>query len=260
MPEGPEVKRIAEALSKLEGKTITKGLVVSGRYLRGAIHGLDSIVGMRLDRVAVKGKLITFYLRGGEPRAILSTLGMSGWWTVFDKQEPAFDAHRRIEIEFDDGTVAAFFDPRNFGTFKVVSHAEAKRKQAELGPDILTPEKLWDMAAVPEFITRAKRFSKDQTVAEALLDQRICSGCGNYIRADAMYLARLSPHRRMSELSEVELRKIWAAMHKIAAESESVEEYKPLVYGQKQTPTGGTVESFSDNTGRTVWWSPKEQA
>lgn len=259
MPEGPEVKRVAETLAKLEGKTITKGLVVSGRYLRGAIHGLDEIVGMKLDRVAVKGKLITLYLRGSEPLAILNTLGMSGWWTVFKEQDPEFDTHRRIELQFDDGSVAVFFDPRNFGTFKVVSHAEAKRKQAELGPDIMTEEKLWSFV-VPEFLTRVKRFAKDQTLAEGLLDQRICSGCGNYIRADAMYQARFSPLRRMSELTEADLRRIWDAMHKVAHESARADEYVPLCYGQKQTPTGGTVESYSDSDGRTVWWSPKEQS
>lgn len=259
MPEGPEVKRVASGLTKLEGKTITKALVVSGRYIRGKIHGLDTLVGLSIDRIAAKGKLITFYLRGGdEPMAILSTLGMTGWWVVLDTKEHEWDAYRRIEIQFDDGTVAAFFDPRNFGTFKVVSHAEAKRKQAELGPDILSDPRLWAAVTLPEFFQRVKRFGKKLTLAEALLDQRICSGCGNYIRADSMYLARFSPQRKVSEMTEAELKAVWEALYQTAVAAEA-EDYQTLVYKREKSPTGAQVKSFPDGNDRTVWYSPEEQ-
>lgn len=277
MPEGPEVKRVAQGLEVLEGKHITKALVVSGRYKRGMIHDIEKLAGTKVERISVKGKLIVFHLRGDEPFAVLSTLGMTGWWVVLDKPDHEWDKYRRIELQLSDGTVAAFFDPRNFGTFKVVSHAEAKRKQAELGPDILTASSHWASIAMPDFLARVRRFGKNQTLAEALLDQRIISGCGNYIRADAMYLARLSPHRPMLELSEAELKKIWHAAHIIAVHSSlneappyemepfplarvSGKEFVNLCYGREETPSGGAVESFIDAGGRTVWYSPQEQS
>lgn len=272
MPEGPEVKRVAEGLQALEGKTIKQALVVSGRYVRGMVHDIERLNGTRLEQLSVKGKLIVFHLRSHEPFAVLSTLGMTGWWVVLKEKDHEWDKYRRIELQFDDGTVAAFFDPRNFGTFRVVSFAESKRKQAELGPDILTPKELWASIALPDFIKRVRRFGKNMELAETLLDQRIVSGCGNYIRADAMYLARFSPHRVVAAMRDDELKKIWVAMHTIAAHSFLDKEpptefgkepndgtFINICYGREMTPTGGKVESFSDSNGRTVWYSPEEQ-
>lgn len=272
MPEGPEVKRVAEGLQALEGKTIKQALVVSGRYVRGMVHDIERLNGTRLEQLSVKGKLIVFHLRSHEPFAVLSTLGMTGWWVVLKEKDHEWDKYRRIELQFDDGTVAAFFDPRNFGTFRVVSFAESKRKMAELGPDILTERGHWESIAFPDFLTRVRRFAKAQTLAEALLDQRISSGCGNYIRAEAMYLARFSPHRLMSSLTELELRKIWQAMHEVATASYQNRalpqslgaanpegEFNHLVYGQEVSPHGMEIKSFMDSNGRTVWWSPEEQ-
>lgn len=277
MPEGPEVKRIAKALQRLEGKIIAKAEVVSGRYKRG-IHDLERLSNVRLEAVLSKGKLLTLQVKNAtEPFAILSTMGMTGWWVILDKPDHEWDKHRRIELQFSDGTVAAFFDPRNFGTFKVVSYTEAKRKQAELGPDILTESDLWSVA-IPEFTIRMKRFGKNQNLAEALLDQRISSGCGNYIRADAMYLARMSPFRAVSKMTDSDIRRIWVAMHFIGTASSLNEappielnehgsiikklvadEFQNLCYHGKETPTGGVIENYTDSDGRTVWYSPKEQ-
>lgn len=286
MPEGPEVKRIAAGLESLQGKTIASGQVVSGRYLRGQEITFETIIGAKVERVICKGKLIAFHLKGAEgPLAILSTMGMMGRWIVLTEANSDLDAHRRVELTFDDGTIAAFFDPRNFGTFKIVSYAEMKRKMQELGPDILTAPGHWHAIALPEFYERVRRFGKDLSLAEGLLDQRICSGCGNYIRADAMWLARFSPKRRMSEMTDADLKRIWIAMHEIAIaaaenkvpplhmdgeghhsaliqiskEISAVGEFFNLAYGQPETASGGMIESYKDSNGRTVWWCPKEQ-
>jgi len=267
MPEGAEVRMLEEALKEVEGKRIASCNVVSGRYKRAAIHGLDALPGKVVKHVTAKGKLLVFHVHGGEdPIAVLSTMGMTGWWFVLKAGEPhELDKYRRVELSFEDGTVAAFFDPRNFGTLKVVSHNEAKRKLAELGPDIMMEEHLWNTVAIPEFLARVARFGRKQTLAEGLLDQRIASGCGNYIRADAMYLARLDPTMPMSSMTEDQLRLIWKCMNKVATCSfnnkaiDGEGEFENLVYGFEKSPTGHQVDSYVDANGRTVWYSPKEQ-
>ena len=91
-----------------------------------------------------------------------------------------------------------------------------------------------------------------------------------------MYLARFSPHRLMSSLSEMELKKIWKAVHEVA--SASIENRQPishmepqatdvqqggeftnLVYGMETSVNDCKIESFTDRNGRTVWWCPEEQ-
>ena len=266
MPEGPEVRKMAESLEQLEGKYIARAKVVSGRYKRGAIHDLEKLQASKISRVLVKGKLITFNLQNtSEPFAVLSTMGMTGWWVVLAQKDHEWDKYRRIEIEFDDGTIAAFFDPRNFGTFRVVSSFEAKRKQAELGPDILTSPSLWAAITYPEFVSRIKRFGRHLTLAEAIIDQRIASGCGNYIRADAMYLAKLNPNLYITKMDDAQLQLIWKCMHEVAKASYTDKavigegKFENLVYSKELSPIGCKIESFSDSNDRTVWYSPTEQ-
>ena len=211
----------------------------------------------------------------GTKRAILSTLGMTGWWEVATAEavkrwpldtDPMVK-HRRIDIDLSNGSKLSYFDPRNFGTFKVVEYSEMKRKLTELGPDILMPEKLWNSIAFPEFFARARRFGRSLTLAEGLLNQRIACGCGNYIRADAMYLAGLAPQRKLAELTDMELRRIWIAMNSIALASllnkdvlTSEGMFKNLCYHRKMSPNGNPTVSYKDKNNRTVWWCPMEQA
>jgi formamidopyrimidine-DNA glycosylase len=276
--EGPEVKRMVNSLQVVEGKFITNVSIVGGRYARGMAHDIDRLTGARLTHVLSKGKLITFYFSKENeiPFAALNTIGASGQWVVLDKEEHELDKYRRIEFQFEDGTTIAFFDVRNFSTFRVVSFAEAKRKQTELGPDILAEPRLWAAIALPEFITRVARFAKNQTLADGLLDQRICSGCGVYVRSDAMYLARLSPHQPMAGMSDADLARIWRALHVIAVHSVLNEapptaiktlpyprcegrEFSNLVYQKTESPAGLPIEMSIDNDRRPVYWSPAEQ-
>ena len=273
MPEGPEVLRVVGGLALITNQTIKSAYVLSGRYSRAAPASLAQLDGAQLKRITCKGKLIIFHLQDSNgPFAVLSTLGMTGWWAL----NSGAHRHARIKIVLDNDQELVFTDVRNFGTFKVVSYQEMRRKVAELGPDILTLPPLWHSVTLPHFFERVAKYGKKQTLAEGLLDQRIAAGCGNYIRADAMWLARFSPHRPISEMSPVELKLMWRALYEIGTaatldlrpptfldadphEQSAVQGYQNLVYGQKQSHFGGVVQSFSDKHGRTVWWSPREQ-
>jgi formamidopyrimidine-DNA glycosylase len=269
MPEAAEVRFVSDVLSTAADHTITQGTVISGRYARSQID-LSELVGATIERIIVKGKLLIFALcKNDEVFAALSTLGMTGWWYRVDAKNPLPDAVKsyvRIQLELHDGSILTFIDPRNFGTFKITSWTMSKIKLAELGPDIMTPEHLVSSIALPGFKARVARFGRKQTVAEALLDQRIAAGCGNYIRADAMHWATISPLRPMSSLSDEELARLWDAMRLIAARAyrdesmlEKGEGFSNLCYGQKTGMNGGTIETYTDKNGRTVWYCPTEQ-
>jgi formamidopyrimidine-DNA glycosylase len=253
-------------LADLTGRTITSARVVSGRYMRTAISDLSDLDGAKIDEVIVKGKLIVIHVTAGDHQfAVLSTLGMTGWWFKESEMDPKLAKYVRIRLSFADGDAAVFMDARNFGTFKVTSRAMARAKLGELGPDILTPREQWE-TTLADFRTRVKRFGRNQTLAEGLLDQRISSGCGNYIRADAMYWAKLSPHLPMSELTDEQTFAIWEAMHVIAVFSvrdesplEKGESFHHLAYHQDLSPNGNLIESYLDKNDRTVWYCPAEQ-
>jgi DNA-formamidopyrimidine glycosylase len=265
VPEGSEVKRLTTHINEeLAGLTIKSAAVVGGRYMRTNQEslGLVHLPGCIIKEITCKGKLIVFNLvKADKSFPVLSTLGMTGWWEPNYNSSLEFDKYKRILLEFTNGSSAMFYDPRNFGTFKLVTPNELEKKLKTLGPDILSDESRWDTECLPEFYRRMKRFGKRQTIAEALLDQRISSGCGNYIRADALYLARLSPHLNAASLREEELKAIWRSMHVIARAA--LYDYHPmditarfdnLVYGKKVTDRGHVVEHYIDKRNRRVWY------
>lgn len=52
-------------------------------------------------------------------------------------------------------------------------------------------------------------------IASALLDQAIAAGCGNYIRSEVLYLANISPFRKLEELEDFELELIWNLLQQV---------------------------------------------
>lgn len=42
-------------------------------------------------------------------------------------------------------------------------------------------------------------------IGNVLINQKIVSGIGNYLRADSLWMAKISPHRKIKDLSDDEL-------------------------------------------------------
>lgn len=153
--------------------------------------------------VNVKGKFMWWELANGW--YVWSTYGMSGQW-VFDAQG---GTPKHAVVSFYLALPAADFgdyhdtlhfkDPRHFGTVKFSRGREAlDAKLATLGPDML--------ASPPGMIEFRQiiRRKGARTLAEAVMDQHTICGVGNYIKAEALYLARLSPHRKCESLTDTD--------------------------------------------------------
>lgn len=276
MPEGPEVRRLSDSLKKVanERPEVVKAEVLSGRYTRTPIPGLKHLVGYRLFHVTCKGKLLLLSFTPPADIGLnvyaLSTLGMTGWWHVSDTDDLTALKHARLRIDLGDKALI-FTDPRNFGTFRLTTKNGANQKITELGTDITSHAHCSD-----DTIARFRRLSRDRTIAEVLLDQRIFAGVGNYLRADAMYLTSIDPRRLAKTISDEELRRLWNVASGVASSSwlgttrGAVAEhlygglclgpFKHPCYGQQADKFGHPIERFQDSNGRTVWWCPAVQA
>jgi formamidopyrimidine-DNA glycosylase len=275
MPEGPEVKRIVDQMSKvLVGKTLSDVQILSGRYLKKDPDGLANFknsLPIKITDIKCKGKFI-YFLTDGDWN-VWNTLGMSGSW--IRKEAAAIDAesfHLRLAMIFDDGYVIHFKDIRNFGTIKFSnSKLELDEKIKSLGPDVLS-EDISDTL----FKSRLKKFGK-KTLPEVLMNQSVISGVGNYIKAEALYLAKLSPHRLVSSLSEEDISNLNRAICNITRESyrtggSTFRTYADfngevgnfssrfMVYGQDTDPLGNEVKREDTKDGRTTHWVPKVQS
>ena len=122
--------------------------------------------------------------------------------------ERALD-HLNVEFVMDTGVMGYFYDQLSFGTLKVIEHrAELEKKLKELGADML------DETTGIEVFTKALRkgTNKGKMIGNVLVNQKVISGVGNYLRADGLWLARISPFRKVGELSDMELETIYKSI------------------------------------------------
>lgn len=265
MPEGAEVKIIGEGLARLvSGKTLTKVVPLSGRYLKKPVDGFDpSRLPAKVIGTGVKGKLI-FWLLDNDTY-ILNTLGMTGGWSKPERK------HSRVRFEFDNGECIHFNDVRNFGTIKFIKgRSFLEEKLNTLGPDMLS-ENVTDEV----FRFSLERYP-DKTLPEVLMNQNVICGVGNYVKAESLWRARLSPHRLVGSLNQQEMSKLNSSIKEVlrqayADQGASLRDYKNVdeekgeatlkfaVYGCKTDPHGNKVVKEETLDGRVTHWSPNHQ-
>lgn len=232
MPEGPECRRISQNLADFStGKTITAITALSGRYVKKPIEGLSNVkLPAKVEGWGVKGKFIFAQLEGDQ--YIWNTLGMSGSWRT------ERTSHSRVMIEFQNGDVMYFTDARNFGTLKLVhSKDETVKKLDTLGPDMLFED-------VPDDVFAKQLMKmKNKTVCEAIMSQSVISGVGNYLKADSLWLAKISPHRKVMQLTSMEMSTLNSSIKKVIRAS--------------YQSGGATIKSYADMTGNVGQYSSR---
>lgn len=265
MPEGAEVKIIAEGLAKLVGnRKILEIKPISGRYSKNQIPGLEILqYPQKVTGIGVKGKLIFWMLEND--MYVLNTLAMTGGWGGTPVK------HSRVQFSFDSGDPVYFNDPRNFGTIKIIKgRNNFIQKLDSMGPDMLSENVSDDLFS---FCIRSK---KSKTICEALMDQATVCGVGNYVKAEALYSSKISPYRTVDSLKDEELSLLNSSIKAVlrqayADQGASIRDYKKTdgsagqatlrfkVYGKKSTPEGNTVIKSETPDGRTTHWCPDVQ-
>ena len=249
MPESAEVKLTAEYLHMcLVDKEITDWVFFNETGPNGLADSLPAMV----ESVQCKGKLVYFTLYTKDTRFfVLHHLMMTGSW------HPTGDGKCRWRVTVDDSTNLWFKNPRKFATIKMVDEKELDRSLSALGPDILTE----DFTLVKWNVARLKY--KNRNITAFLMDQSIFCGCGNYIKAEALYYAKISPLRKVKSLNDTEsemlfngLRLIPRSVYGIAKDYSSVYVDKNSIlkiYGKNG------AEKIKTPDGRMTYWDPKVQ-
>jgi formamidopyrimidine-DNA glycosylase len=287
MPEGPELARSRDHLRKLvQGKRLrtfginrNHGGSTGGRYAdkdpEGMLEFLGSLKATEavIDSVNVKGKFMwwTLALKDGTAWWLWCTYGMSGQWTT-NKPDKHTAATAWVDNPDGSGLLAVNFrDPRHFGTLKFVNNQkQMERKLASLGPDMLN-----DPPDTTKFRQALLR-KHDRTLAEVLMDQSVVSGVGNYVKAESLYLAELSPHRLVRDLKTAEFEHLRQQIINVMRASynnggATIRSYVNVdgtkggmtsrfaVYGNKTDPMGNPVVKEETADGRTTHWVPTIQ-
>lgn len=274
MPEGPEVKTNAAFLqSALEGKVIKDIEIISGRYVsHGPFKGHNNFVyelPVKVSLVDCKGKFIYFLFE--DTSSLWSTLGMSGQWQNHKTK------HTRVVLTTEGGRKVYFNDIRNFGTLKYATNLyELQDKLQSLGVDILCERYVKDPKEFVELFSAAIKSKPKKTIAENIMNQNLISGVGNYLKAEILYHAGISPHRVCGELEEHEIKALALFSQMIAWKSyesggatistyrkengeEGLYNRRFVVYNQKYDLKGNEVIKETTKDKRTTHWVPAVQ-
>ncbi|NDD53592.1 hypothetical protein EBZ39_06900 [bacterium] len=236
MPEGPEVLEYYNFIKPiLMDNTITEIRVLSGKYLKKEVLGLERIGTFTVKDVLVKGKCIFIDF---DSFMVSLTHGMTGWW------DTERDKHSRIQMCIGDTHHLYYNDPRNFGTVKVYTdHQSFVEALDALGPDVLDDNTTFDL-----FYSRLLRKPRSK-IGAALLDQQLVSGIGNYMRCDILWLAKLHYTRTIGSLTAHELQTLYDAVKTMCVHYLNTDESDPhytLIYYHDFDVYGNKVH-------RTTW-------
>jgi len=113
--------------------------------------------------------------------------------------------HLNVEFIIDTKVSFYFYDQLSFGTLKAIDAVKDKpileKKLKELGSDLMDSKTTFEI-----FIEQIrKKVNESKAIGNVIVNQKIISGVGNYLRADALWMAKISPFRKVSEVSDKEL-------------------------------------------------------
>jgi len=260
LPEGPEVKQFVDNLNQnYRYHMIKSANVLSGRYLKKPISGIETLQGKEIQSFNCKGKFIWLDL---DDVIVFNTLGMTGNWSR-DKT-----SHSRIEFTFYENDTLYFNDVRNFGTFQVKTRSDLEKKLKSIGPDMLSNP--------PDDFISLMRKKNNKNICEVLMNQKVISGVGNYIKAESLWYSRINPHAIIKDLTDENLDTLDKAIRFVINKSydeqgASIQSYYTfdgnqgnavqgfVVYGREKDYNGHNVIKEETLDKRTTHWVKERQ-
>jgi len=232
MPELPEVTTTVNGLnSVLKKLSITD--VWTDYFLRTKHKRTDNIknrnyfetfkkeiVGKKFVKAERRGKNVLIHLSGG--KTILIHMKMTGHllygkydfhekWTSKEKllSDP-FNQFIHLVFTLSNKRQLAFSDMRKFGKVFVFETKEQNNipDLKELGPEPL------DHFTISKFKERLL-LRQNGKIKQVLMDQHIVAGIGNIYSDEILWASDIHPERKVSEISDRELKKMFTAMTKV---------------------------------------------
>jgi len=272
MPEAAEVKIVVDNITPhLVGKSIVRVGIVEGSNFLKRVKGFNLFkfrLPLKVSKIHTHGKLIYGKLideLGTMDIYFTNSLGMTGSWVLEERK------HNHFYFETSEGKKIFYNDPRKFGFINFTDSAnDIIKKVNSMGVDILSELPSKD----EEVIERFRKYPK-RNITIAMMNQNVLSGVGNYIKAEALYRAGISPWHTVEELSNSQLIDIYNQSSQVAHEAyqkkgNSFHSYKHmdgslgsysddlLVYKQKSIGFDAIIKEQTPD-GRNTYWCPNIQ-
>jgi endonuclease VIII len=205
MPEGPEIFLAARAVHDAVAeqpctvKLLYPSIASKARSLRG----------VPIRRVHARSKaMLTEFANGA---VLYSHNQLYGEWVVHATGEPLLKKQVRLIITTARHQ-AVLYSATDFAWLQA-GQEHAHSYIAKLGPEVLSAD-----VSAAHIASRLAQFPR-RIIADALLDQHVIAGLGNYLRADILLVTRINPLRKIASLSAQELLRIAKASKQLTQRS-----------------------------------------
>lgn len=195
MPEKPEVLTVVKNLKKkLIGKTITDCNIYWDNIIVSPSpkEFKKEIINQKINYITTRGKWIVIKL---DDYNLLIHLRMEGKFFFRDKGDKKLK-HEHVEFILDDSISFRFHDVRKFGKMYLIDNDKVNdtKPLSEIGLEYndkkLTKEYLFN-----------KIHTKKLPIKTVLLDQSIIAGIGNIYDDEILFMSRINPNRKSSDIS-----------------------------------------------------------
>lgn len=200
MPELPEVETTRRGVAPyVIGQKVTAVRIYDRRLRWPVPRDLSRrLRGRTVDQVDRRSKYLLF--RFGADTLIVH-LGMSGSLRVLTSPRPR-QPHDHVELEFGNGIVLRYRDPRRFGAMLWAPAASAPHPLlASLGVEPFAAEFNVD------YLYRATR-RRRAAIKLALMDSHLVAGVGNIYASESLFRAGIRPNRPAHRVSRAQLSRL----------------------------------------------------
>jgi len=225
MPELPEVETTVRGLQiKVLGRTFIDVWTDSPKTIKRPKkfnQFKHVIIGKKIRQIWRRGKNIIFSLSGGFSLLIHQKLTghlLLGQWNFkkgkwLTSEEPLSEkvnSYIHLLFALDNGLMLALSDLRKFAKVELW-----KTKELDVAPDInkLGPEPFDKSLTFRRFCDIIS--CKQGKIKQILMDQKVIAGIGNIYSDEILFDAKIHPFRRVSQLTQRDIKRIYTAMRRI---------------------------------------------
>lgn len=198
MPEGPEVRREADAISLvLKGEKVTEVYFGPAQLKRFKREITDQTV----VRVTSRGKALLIYFENGQ--VLYSHNQLYGRWFVVPEGKIP-NTQRSLRVVLTGGSHSALLYSATDIAMLNLQTLSQHPYLSKLGPDVLSDSLSW--REVVERL-RSRRFCR-RSISGLYLDQSFLAGLGNYLRSEILFASGVSPAAKPQELQSAKINEL----------------------------------------------------
>ncbi|GKS57265.1 formamidopyrimidine-DNA glycosylase [Nitrospira sp.] len=214
MPELPEAEVVARQVrDHLVGASLADMWIGRADIIREGLPSWQWYLRSTLTAVERRGKSVVLaFTKFEETRFLVAELGMTGL-LLFEWARTEYQKHTHLRLLFTGGRQPelCYWNPRRFGRVSLLDQEGLEvytRRRFGYDPTAMTWEQFWD-------ILRARRVR----LKNFLLHQQLIAGIGNIYANEALFRARLHPHRGTHRVPQARARLLYEAIRVVLAEA-----------------------------------------